>query len=289
MIKQIFSVGSFLFLSFFCFGQIDLKEALRNLPVLAENNPAQIMILGTFHFNFSENGSDIKGENNFNIYDAAKQAELKVVIEKIKQFKPTQIAVEMMVKDQAYIDSLFDVYKKGSWKPRRNEAYQLGFRIASELGLKIVHCVDTRPSQIEIDSTIDDWDEYAKSRNELQLWKAYDKPNEKANTYFESLKTKMTIAEYLIFLNDKKTKLRYKQFFLTGLVNVGAGDTYLGADLTGYWYRRNTRIFTNIKRLVKEPEERILVIYGNSHAWILEELFSASPEFNVVEVDKVLK
>lgn len=63
----------------------------------------------------------------------------------------------------------------------------------------------------------------------------------------------------------------------------------LGADLTGYWYRRNTRIFTNIKNLVASEQEKILVIYGNSHAWVLEELFDASPEFQVIQVEKILK
>ena len=194
----------------------------------------------------------------------------------------------MMLTDQKKLDSLYTAYISGTWKPGRNETYQLGFRLAKELGLKAVSCVDTRPPQIEIDTTVADWEVYAKDRNELSKWEAYNKPNEIANAYIESLKNKMPLNDYLIFLNSQKTKRRYKQFFLTGLVNVVSGDTYIGADLTGYWYRRNTRIFTNIKKLVQNTDERILVIYGNSHAWILEELFEASPEFEVVKVERIL-
>ncbi len=161
--------------------------------------------------------------------------------------------------------------------------------MAKELGLKGVSCVDTRPSQTEVNTTIEDWELYAEKRNELAKFQAYDEPNNQTNSYIDALRSEMTIEEYLLFLNNKKTKLRYKQFFLTGLVNLGAGDTYLGADLTGYWYRRNTRIFANIKNLIETNEEKILVIYGNSHTWILEELFDASPEFRVINIEKILK
>ena len=279
----------FLLFTLSCSGQESIKKALDSLPTLKENNPVPIMILGTFHFNYAENGSDIKGENNFDITSEKRQAELNVLIGQIKQFKPTKIAVEKMVTNQKTLDSLFRAYSNGQWKPGRNEAYQLGFRLAKELGLEGVSCVDTRPPQIELDTTVADWEVYAQSRDELVKWQAYDEPNRQTNAYMEALKNQMTMTDYLLFLNNKKTKLRYKQFFLTGLVDVGAGDTYVGADLTGYWYRRNTRIFTNIKKLAATREEKILVIYGNSHAWILEELFDASPEFEVIKVEEILK
>lgn len=282
-------LNMFLLFTLSCSGQDSVKKALDNLPMVQENSPVPIMILGTFHFNYAENGSDVKGENNFDINSEKRQTELNDLIGQIKQFKPTKIAVEMMVTDQKILDSLFRAYSGGQWKPGRNEAYQLGFRLAKELGLKGVSCVDTRPPQIEIDTTVEDWEVYAQSRNELVKWQAYDGPNNRTNLYIETLKSQMTITDYLLFLNNEKTKLRYKQFFLTGLVDVGAGDAYVGADLTGYWYRRNTRIFSNIKKLAATSEEKILVIYGNSHAWILEELFEASPEFQVIKVEEILK
>ena len=79
-------------------------------------------------------------------------------------------------------------------------------------------CVDTRPEQVEVDTTISDWELYAKQRGELEKWEAYNEPNKQANTYIEGLRTSMNITDYLIFLNNDKVKRRYKQFFLTGLV-----------------------------------------------------------------------
>jgi hypothetical protein len=271
------------------FSQKTVQAALEEIPATHTGTAARVMILGSLHFNFSENGSDIKGANNFDILSAQKQQELTLLIAKIRQFKPTKIAVEMMFTDQKRLDSLFELYKNNSWKLGKNETYQIGFRLAKEMGLKGVHCVDTRPYQVELDTTIADFEDYAKQRNELALMQHYDKPNQQFNAYMERLKNEMPLTDYLLFMNSEPVKRRYKQFFLTGLVNLGAGDTYIGADLTGYWYRRNTRIFTNVSRIMEKEDERILVIYGNSHAWILEELFAASPEFQVVKTESVLR
>jgi Family of unknown function (DUF5694) len=289
MKMRTFLLTLILFSTLPCLGQESIKKALDNFPVLKKDTVIPIMILGTFHFNFSENISDVKGENNFDIYAEKRQKELLILIEKIKKFKPTKIAVEMMLPNQPYLDSLFKSYSTGSWTLGKNEVYQVGFRLAKELGLNGVSCVDTRPEQIEVDTTIADWESYAKQRGELENWEAYNEPNKQANDYIEDVRGRMTMTDYLIFLNSEKVKRRYKQFFLTGLVDVGSGHTYVGADLTGYWYRRNTRIFSNIKKLVTSENEKILVIYGNSHAWVLEELFDASPEFKTIKVDKVLQ
>lgn len=289
MKEQFILLTLLLSFAFPCLGQESVKKAIDNFPALKKNTRTPIMILGTFHFNFAENGSDVKGKNDFDVYSEKSQNELYILNEKIRKFKPTKIAVEMMLPDQPTMDSLFKAYSSGAWELGRNEVYQIGFRLAKELGLNGVSCVDTRPEQVEVDTTISDWELYAKQRGELEKWEAYNVPNTKANGYIERLRKSMAIKEYLIFLNHENVKRRYKQFFLTGLVDVGAGDTYIGADLTGYWYRRNTRIFSNIKKLVASENERILVIYGNSHAWVLEELFATSPEFEIIGVDTILK
>lgn len=66
--KRQVSIGVYLLLfSLTCLGQTNVKKALDELPMPKENTPAQIMILGTFHFNYAENSSDVKKEDNFNI------------------------------------------------------------------------------------------------------------------------------------------------------------------------------------------------------------------------------
>ena len=66
-------------------------------------------------------------------------------------------------------------------------------------------------------------------------------------------------------------------------------DEYLGADLLGRWYRRNSRIYANAKNLVhRDSKENLLIIYGGAHKWILDELFHSSPDFEVVQFNELM-
>jgi hypothetical protein len=68
---------------------------------------------------------------------------------------------------------------------------------------------------------------------------------------------------------------------------VGAGDTYVGADLVAKWYKRNIKIFSNLQRITV-PGDRVLVIYGTGHAPTLRELVTYDPEMDLVETMKYL-
>ena len=50
---------------------------------------------------------------------------------------------------------------------------------------------------------------------------------------------------------------------------AGNGE-YPGPDLLAEWYRRNARIFSNLRNIIDSPEERVLVIYGAGHEYWLQ-------------------
>src|ERR1700728_551428 len=53
----------------------------------------------------------------------------------------------------------------------------------------------------------------------------------------------------------------------TSIMVVGA---YVGADLVAAWHRRNLKMFAKLSRL-SGPGERILVLYGQGHAYLLRD------------------
>lgn len=69
---------------------------------------------------------------------------------------------------------------------------------------------------------------------------------------------------------------------------VGEGDEYPGVDRVTAWYNRNLRIFANLQRITKQPDERILLIIGAGHLPILRHTVLASPEYQLVEVREYL-
>ncbi|QSE98968.1 DUF5694 domain-containing protein [Fulvivirga lutea] len=261
-----------------------VNKAIENLPPQLTKYKHKVMVLGTFHFNRSGDGSDVVAKNHLDISTNESQNQIEVLTDSIvHNYQPTIIAVEWLPKYQPTIDTLYNYYLYNNWELKTNEAFQLGFRIAKKAGLNKVHCIDNRPPQPETVVSVDDWEAYGDSLDQMSIWQEYDQVNKTYNTYMDSLLTKLSLKEYLSLINSSEVLKRNKMLWLTGLVNLGYGDKYIGADLTRHWYRRNTRLFVNTRNLCKTDEERVLIIYGQAHKWILDELFEASPEFDVVQ------
>jgi hypothetical protein len=113
------------------------------------------LLLGTFHFH--NPGMDAVKLNSFDVMSQASQKELEVITEQIKKFHPDKIFVEWNYKDQKGLDSLYNLYKKGTYDQfvesnhkgkgdydfyKKNEIVQLGFRAAKKAGLAQVHAID---------------------------------------------------------------------------------------------------------------------------------------------------
>ena len=260
------------------------------LPAQLDKYKHQVMVLGSFHFNRNRDASDHVSNQHMDVTSEENQKEIAALTtEIIESYKPTLVMVEWMPRIQNAIDSLYNEYRKENWDLGKHETFQIGFRVASNLGHAKVYCIDNRPPQPETVATLDDWEAYGDSLNQRELWTEYDTHNAMYNNYLDSLKSELSVKEYLHLLNSEEIQKRNKMFWLTGLVNLGYGDRYIGADLTGHWYRRNARIFVNARNLCKSTEERILIIYGNAHKWILDEMFEGSSEFEVIQPASILE
>lgn len=257
-------------------------DHIENIPEFTTGYKHKAMVLGTFHFNRASDGSDVVAKNHIDISTEENQELIKDLSSKIaNEYQPTIIVVEWMPKYQSTIDSLYTVYKKTGELPK-NEAFQIGFRVANQLNLPGVYCVDNRPPQPESIVNMElDFDEYLKSLNQESMVSEYDQDNNAYNNYMDHLLSESNVLEHLITLNSPKNIKRYKAFSFTGLVNAGYTDNYVGADFTGMWYQRNTRIYVNTRNLTKTKNERVLVIYGAAHKWALDEIFDGSPEFTL--------
>ncbi len=266
-----------------------LPPEIANFPIIKIEPQHQVMTLGSFHFNRSNDGSDVVGEKHIDVKTPENQAQLDTLIAALEKFNPTKIAVEWRPRNQEFLDSLYQEYQADRWPLGRNEMFQIGFRLAKKLGLDKVYCVDNRPPMPETLNEIDDFQSYAVSINQHDLWHSYDDANDAFNNYMDEQQGELLVLDYLKLMNSERYTMRTKQLWVTGLVNLGVYDKYIGADLTGHWYRRNARIFANVSNLSPSLEkERILIIYGGAHKWILDELFDAAPDYKVKQIRDLL-
>lgn len=266
----------------------ELQKAMDSYPSINDIANHKVLTLGTFHFDRARDGSDIVAKEHIDITTNVNQKELDSIIKLLIQFSPSKIAIEWRPNNQKFMDSLYNEYKKGNYKLEKHETFQIGFKLAKKLGHSRVYCIDNNPPFSEYINNIDDWEKYADNLGHLQLWGNYDIENKRLNTFMDTIQKHLNVFDYMKIINSKRHSNRLKQLWSTGLVNVDHDGQYLGADVVARWYKRNIRLFATAKNLV-EKDENLLIIYGGAHKWILDDLFEATPDFQVIQFNHLSK
>jgi hypothetical protein len=253
------------------------------LPAVAQapsaTEPARVLVLGTYHF--ANPGLDVVKTEVADVLSVTKQAEIRAVVEAIALFRPTRIAVEHVPAAAARLDSLYRAYRAGRHELSRDETEQLGFRLAAMLQHERVYPIDHR-GEFPFGAVM----EYAQA-NDPAFVRFVQEEIARITAESNREQREHTVGEILRLGNDP-AKLAHGHGAYMRFARVGAGDTYVGAELLSKWYDRNIRIFANLQRLV-EPGDRILVIIGSGHAPILRELITYDPTMLLVEAVDYLR
>jgi hypothetical protein len=106
----------------------------------------------------------------------------------------------------------------------------------------------------------------------------------------DSTKTVRTLRETLRSINTPARLTAGHGHYLVGTILDGDLGDYLGADgFVSGWYNRNLRIYSNVVRLMRSPDERVLVVFGAGHMPILRHLFESTPVATLADLDAVLR
>lgn len=260
----------------------------RTLPVppVAEGPRAQLLLVGTFHF--EDAGKDgFKPQHDVNVLSPERQLQVEDLVGRFARFRPTRIAVEVRAAKQAELDQQYRDYLAGRFQLTPNEVHQLGFRLAKRLGHARVYAVDAPPppafkpvfERLEKvpDAEVEKLDPELSAR--FKALYAHD----------DALKLRQTLREHLRYLNSPERLRVGHGAYTTNDFKLEGDDGYLGADFGAAWYGRNLRIFRNLQRLSERPEERVLLFIGAGHVPILRFVAQASPEHALVEAERYLE
>lgn len=248
--------------------------------------PKQVKVLfvGSFHFHYP--GLDahvIADSNKVDVLSESRKKEVTELVNYIKRFKPTKIAIEAFPKWKS--TEKLRGYKKGAYRMERDERYQLGLRIADELNLDTIYAIDDDPlvsdpgkfDPVYVENLFKDYD--YKSDD------PYRKIYEKWYAYNDKLRLRLNLLDYFKHTNSRTYHQAGHGAYLVGDFRL---DHKRGADaLAMSWYSRNLRIFRNLQEITESPKDRILVIFGNGHGSILRQLLESSPQYEWVEFDKL--
>lgn len=268
-------------------------DPLTDPDYFSGTHKAKASVLGVFHFN-NPGQDSYKPKFEVDILSEKRQDELDSLLERLAVYAPTKILVEVRRKESdSLLNALYQQYLQGEYsiEDKRNELFQIGFKLAKKLGHERIYASDVKNSDwfgADIDWDIYDSGEYRKSLDQYEKSIRYD--YDKIYELHDSLKTTTSLLDHLSYINTPKNRLKNHQAYLTGSILAGAGDLYIGADIVARWYQRNLKIFANTYDLADfTKEDRMLLIYGAGHVWQLRQLFKDSPDFDYEEINDYLE
>ena len=258
------------------------QEDTRLLRDRAADQRPTLLVLGTAHFD--NPGRDVVNTKVDDVLAPARQAEINAVVEQLAAYRPTHIAVEWPIKKQAALDARYRDYRDGKYQLGRGEEEQLALKLAARLHLARVYAVDWNEEPPGTDADYD-WVAYGQAHGQKTQVAALLDP--KGAIGMVPLGTQ-TIGKWLLQLNRPETlAANHRNYF--DWAAIGDAEHQPGANWVGQWYARNLRIFTNLVRAAARPEDRMLVVYGQGHAYLLRQFATESGAFRVVDVDDVLR
>jgi hypothetical protein len=261
-------------------------ESPAKLYPLLSTRPAalrpQLMVVGVAHF--ANPARDVVNTNVDDVTSPRRQKEMAAVIDALAKFHPTHVAVEWPTSKQEKLDARYAAYRAGTYKLGRDEVDQLGLRLAAKLNLPRVDAVD--------------WLDEPPGKDEDYDWQAFpNTPDAKARIAAlrdpakgvrETAQMRsLPLGAWLHAMNTPE-KLAAMNRVYFDYAMLGDEVRAPGANWVGSWHMRNLRIFARLVRVADKPSDRVLVIYGAGHAFLLNEFGEQSHAFKVVSPEPLL-
>jgi len=263
-------------MSTFLFGQ---KKPSEYFP----DPKTKVLVVGSFHFDYpNQDAHKTEKKDQVDVLEPKTATEVTDLINYIKKFKPTKIAIEAWPNWKA--NEKLKEYKEGKHRDQRDERYQLAMRLATELKISELYSIDANSVLDEFVEKFEKTDSvYFKNMLKDYDFLNDDRISQQYNTFIKNTERKnfKSILDMFKYMNSKEFHQYEYGAYLTGDFKLREHD---GADLLAlYWYNRNLRMFRKIQEIPKNAEDRILVIAGNGHATVFRQLFTMSPEYDYIE------
>jgi len=243
----------------------------------------EVMILGMYHM--ANPGHDLHNLKADDVLVEKRQHELADISVALAKFKPTKVAVESSVDNGAAAKvAKYQDYLDGKLADSRNETVQIGFRLAKVMKLPEVWGID-----VDGDFPYDEVKKFA-DNGHPQLARQLDEMGADVERMLKGLADTLkdgTISQGLRYMNDPRRIADDNSKFYRSMLLYGAGTEQPGAALLSAWQARNNAICARLVQWGK-PEDRIVVVYGSGHAYLLRQCVSEMPGYKLIEANAYL-
>jgi hypothetical protein len=252
-----------------------LAAAIASASAIPPGRPT-LLIVGSPHL--ANNNRDIINPRIEDVTTPERQQEMEALVESLARFKPTRIAIEWKADDQAGLDRRYADYRSGRLQLTANERDQIALRLAAKLNLEKVDAIDWN-GDAPGEAGAYDFTGWA-ARNgqagrleELRL-------RGQASTDAQVARWRcLSVTQWYREYNAPAARANDHRAYYE-LARIGEGRESPGAAWVGAWYARNLRIFNSLER-VAGPQDRVLVLYGSGHTYLLDQFARESNAFKV--------
>lgn len=247
------------------------------------NSKTKVLVVGSFHFDYPNlDAHKINKEDQIDVLSPKTAKEVTELVEYIKRFKPTKIAIEAWPSWNA--NQKLGEYNEGKHRDKRDERYQLAMRLASELKINELFSIDAESVLDDLEKHFGKTDSaFFKNLSKDYDFRSDDPISQQFIAFYKSSEPKnfKSLLDTFTYMNSRESHQYGYGAYLSGDFKLREHD---GADMLAlYWYSRNLRMFRNIQNIPHNSEDRILVIAGNGHAAVLRQLFTSSAEYDFTE------
>ncbi|GAB3546615.1 DUF5694 domain-containing protein [Spirosoma fluminis] len=261
----------------------------------AQKQPqTQVMIVGFDHLNQLYNQ-----QPKSDVFSPKKQVEINQLNDCLQAYAPDMIMVELEPGEQPRIDSLYQLYSAGKLKldelkEGRSETYQIGFALAKRLKHPRVYCIDHYEATAQ--SLLTEGENIEGYKQALQQLQGFARPLKR-----QVQQDSLSIYAYIRRLNQPEIIAQTHRLFYnlpaiiingefsktaTNTVDISKIDKrYIGAEFISLFYNRNLKIYSNaLTSQRKYQGKKLLLLFGQTHVGVLQELYQANPDYRLFSV-----
>ncbi len=243
---------------------------------------SKVLVLGTYHFN-QENHYDELSEEN--------QEQMARLLDTLAKFNPTKVVIEKEVRLDSLYNNFYQKYlnDESVLVKKPNEAFQVGYRLAKKLGHDRIYLFD---DQTEFIGSLKDFTFNKLNEERVKDSVFVDKYMSDIKESFAARQKEfeaLSLYDNLLMRNSPESNQWNAERMHLYETRIGIQDSWMGPDWLGRWYQRNLRMMANVMKVNNPGNDRILIVVGDNHKWVLDTLFGFNPEFEVVSSYELLK
>lgn len=241
---------------------------------------SEVMVVGVYHLGET---ADLTKVEQKSVEDLKLQT--NEVIQTLSQFKPTKLAVEIACEEQMKLNERYESYQSDDSNQKKNEIELIGFPLAKKMGIGEISCVDWMGDEKEY-AALDDILQYAKEYENERFNKIMTRHIEPMQREAKELSTISILEGYKRLNNIEAVKEMHEVYM--ELAMIGKEKDYYGTDWLTWWYKRNLIIYTNLRRLITTPQDRVLLLIGSGHVHLIKQFLKESGDCKVIDANEYL-